>query len=271
MKVIFVLQVLLCSYVSAETILIDRGLPSSTNVNNLSAPARSNVSWGNSFGFLNGDSFVTGDWTLDGLSLWIVGLPGAFDNMTLFGGVRGTYGNMLPVLSTFYVFQEDYYQQPKPPDPCSVSGVGVRYQDSGLGCLPITRITFRIAPMSVSAGSVFDFAIDAMPRVPSSCSLSSGSFGGCLFIHATNAPLAGTAQTGSDDLYRQFDGLGVLNPTDIDSRLNGWDKSSDINIVVTGTVSGATSSSGPATPTPEPSTLMLIVVGLALTAFRYKT
>jgi len=261
--------VLLCSgFLEAAVILVDRALPMSTHVNNISAPGRSNISWGNIDGFINGDSFTTGDWIIESLSVWIVGSAYDFSGMSLYGGVRGTYGHMPPLLSTEFSVSTDYYLQEKVLDPCNAVGIGVSYQDGGLGCLPITRVTFVLEPFRVVAGAVFDFAIDAVPSSPSSCSIVSGDVSGCLFIHASHEALAGNVQSGSDGRYRQFDTFGVLEPVSINSSGNGWDKDSDINVLVLGTVSGATSGF---VGTPEPLTVETFIVGVsALVCLGYR-
>lgn len=243
----------------AAVVLVDRALPASTHVNNLSSPGRANIGWGNVDGFMNGDSFVSGGWMIESMSVWIVGSAQGFSGFSLFGGVQGTYGNLLPLLSTSFVAVEDHYDTEKAADPCNVEGVGVSYQDGGLGCLPITRVTFTMEPFHVASGDVFDFAIDAVPSSASSCNIYTGTVSGCLFVHATHEALSGVVQAGSDGQYRRFDGFGVLSPVSVDSSLNGWNKTSDINVLVRGTVSGTPPG---AVVTPEPQACGMVSMGV---------
>ncbi len=191
---------------SAATIFVDRGLPNSTNVNVAAGANRSNISWGNVDGFINGDSFVASStWSIEQITFWIVGSNLNYSNFT--------------------------------------------------GCNPMTKVTFTLtSPITLPNGTIYDVAINATPNNAATC-VSGGDTSGCLYVHGSNAALSGTPQQGSNNLYINFDtfpgGLGMLA---IDSNGNGWDKSSDINIQVSGTT------------LPEPSSILLIAAGLGTLA-----
>ncbi len=52
--------------------------------------------------------------------------------------------------------------------------------------------------------------------------------------HASNAGLSGSPQDGDDGQYLMFNVNDLSSVTVVDSNGNGWDKSSDINVQVTG-------------------------------------
>lgn len=246
---------------TASVILLDRGLPASTNTNSAAGANRSNVAFANVDGFINGDSFTaTGGWTIDTISFWIVGSPSNFTNFTLYGGVQGSYGNTLPTLNTNATFLNTPYSGTLGGGVCRNDTNITFYQDGAAFCYLITRVSFAlVTPFSLTVGSVYDVAIDAQAVNAASCNANTATYSGCLFVHATNAALAGTTQQGSNNLYRNFDALGLLAPVDIDSNGNGFDKSTDINLEVSGTLDGSAN-------VPEPASVMMFGAGLGLVA-----
>jgi hypothetical protein len=79
---------------ASAIILVDRGLPASTNVNIAAGANRSNIDWANitigSDRFINGDSFVTGNWIIDAITVWAVGpSTTAFSNYQLYTSING--------------------------------------------------------------------------------------------------------------------------------------------------------------------------------------
>ena len=242
---------------SAAAIIFDRGLPNSNNVNNAAGANRSNISWLNQVfmgtNFMVGDNIdlsltpnSAGQWLIDSISVWEVAntpvssatsssppagsAPSAeFSSIRLFEGTA--YGTLTPISST-YSSQFVRYQP-----------AGLNYQGSSGAYYPIYEITFSGLNLLVPAGANLGFAIDAVPN-------SSNTWA----IHASNAALSGTPQQGADNFYELYCGSSATPGASssssycelIDSNGNGFDKSSDINVQVTGTA------------VPEPATFGLL-------------
>lgn len=249
----FLLSLTLATLAQADPLLFNRGLPSSVNANSNVSANRSNVDWGNVDGFINGDDFTASDnWHVSSISVWMVGNPADFGaaSFTLYGGVAGgsTFGAINVALPTI---AQVYYQPANAAVNCNTAS-GVSYQgfSSSTNCSPIYQLDFAVN-LNLASGTVFNFAPDASPNSASTC-VDGGDTSGCFYVHATNALLAGTFQEGSDNKYINFDSTNTVDgdPEVRDSNGNGWDKSSDINVQVYGTV------------VPEPSTAALIVVGI---------
>ena len=257
---------------SASTIIFQRGLPSSTNVNSAAGANQSNISWGNQSAngtvYLVGDDIdlsqspvpnSTGSWSVDSISVFEVAntpistststtppaaaLPqNEFSSLTLFEGTA--YTTLTPISST-YTSQFVQYEP-----------AGVNYEVGTDGFFPIYEITFSGLNLVVPANADLGFAIDAVPN-------DSNGF----FLHASNAALSGTEQDGADNFYENYctntsvpqGATSAAYCALIDSNGDGWTKSSDINVVVTGAPSSI----------PEPATFGLLGAGiLAIVALR---
>ena len=261
----------------ATPILFNRGLPDTTNTND--GASRSNVDWVNQLGgvagggFINGDNFnlgfsATGVWFVDTISVWVVlNVPGdlplsEFSDFKLYGGLESDPGSF-GLISTGFSTSIDRYT-PSAGGPCDVASSGEDYLSrTGPICLPIYKITFfvNLAIPGPVFGVNYDFAADG-----------TGIGGNLFYSHATNAALAGTAQPGSDGQYLNWDTLAfAAGPVGVNSDslcgtaghgpdprptggiCAGWDKQSDINVVVTGAQEA---------PTPEPSSIGMLGAGL---------
>jgi hypothetical protein len=248
---------------SADSVIFDRGLPNSTNVNNAAGANRSNVSWGNHI--FNGNYFMVGDnidlsltpntiggWVIHDIRVWEVAnteigsatstSPPAgsspnveFSSLTLFLGAA--YTTLKPVSSTYTSTFAQYLPG------------GLNYQGATGGYFPLYQIDFSGLNILVPATKNLGFAIDAVPNN-----------GNAWFIHASNAALSGTVQQGADNFYELYCGNSATPGAStsasycnlIDSNGNGFDKSSDINVEVFGSASAV----------PEPTTFGLFSAGL---------
>jgi hypothetical protein len=241
---------------ASAIILIDRGLPASTNVNIDAGANRSNIDWANitigSDRFINGDSFVAGNWIIDAITVWAVGSSStAFTDYQLYTSVNG--GTFAPLAAVPTVTTTTY--QP----------AGVSFQNGDGSFYPIIQLRFSGLNLSVNAGDLFYFAPDASGG--GTCTEADPS--GCFFVHATNAGLADAIQEQSNDRYINFL-LSVANgdPLECDSGApissgtcdGGWDKSSDINVLVEGRLADSND-------IPEPTTVVLMTLGLGAMAF----
>jgi hypothetical protein len=187
-----------------------------------------------------------------------VALYGGIDpgNVAGVGNPQPTFG----VISTSAQFTRVYYcllpaigQR----GPChSVNGESYLGSD-GATCLPIYEVTFA-TNLLLGQGITYDFAADGTVL---------GGLTGCVggqpcgwYNHATNAANAGTTQTGSDNLFLnwatgQFLTQGYItensstgcSPSAV--LCGGWDKSSDMNVIVTGSA------------VPEPGTVSMFLLG----------
>ena len=232
------------SSLSAATIF-DRGLPDSTNVNDVAGANRSNVTWdfGSASGVLVGDDFMFSNaGIVDSITVFEVAngtgagsTPGSeFNSFTLYyGGV-----NLLDHSSSVFTSQLVTYQPG-----------GENYQGSGGGFYDIYALTFNGLNFSADANTLYGFALAADPKT-----------GNTLALHASNAALSGTPQQGADNLFSGYDAttLAYLGSCDSgDSTTCGplWDKSSDINVKIDGTL------------VPEPASLGLMAIGIGALIF----
>ena len=241
---------LLCIGIAAQAdLLFDRGLPSA-NLNNGAGSSRSNVTWqseeANQF---TGDDFVIGtagqSYVIDSITVWgaqynplqldvnniwlYVGKAG--DSLALLstGSVTGNTNSNTKITHKFVTYadgQTDYY----------VGNGGTAYS--------ICETTFSGMNLLVDGGVKYDFGVKGDNWL--------------WWSHASNAGLSGTTQSGADGLYKDFiTSTDLSNATFLrteDSNGNGWDKSSDINVQITGNA------------VPEPMSIMLGIMGLGSVA-----
>ena len=205
--------------------LVDRGLPTA-NLNNAAGADRSNVAWAftlytpTSY-WLVGDNFSNTSaqsWQIDTIRVWTTGQT---DTAVLWGGVEGLG---LTVLSSSYVMTDSTYADAS------------LYQTSSGNYTGIHQIDFAVN-IALGAGQTFDFFLDGS---------GSGGVTFVPFVHSSNAARSGSTQQGADDsmLYANVVG-GAIATADVgtwSSLGDGWDKPSDVNVQVIGTVpdSGST-------------------------------
>jgi hypothetical protein len=200
---------------SASTILLDRGLPTD-NLNNAAGANRSNVAWAftqytSPDYWLVGDTFTNTSsqtWTINSIRLWTVGQT---DTAILRGGFAG---------STIGVISDATYADPS----------SSLYQGSSGSFIPMHQIDFTVN-ITLGAGQTYDFFLDG-----------SGSEAGIVvpFVHASNAALSGSPQDGADNLMLYANVLnGSVDAGSVGawtSLGDGWDKPSDVNVQVFGSV-----------------------------------
>lgn len=204
-------------------LLIDRGLPTA-NLNNVSGANRSNVAWAfapdTSGTWVVGDTFTNSSalaYHIDTIRVWTTG---KFDaaSLKLLGGLNGGPINTVSssVLAT----------------PTTYAG-GQSYQTTSGGWSQITQLDFSVSGLTLGAGQTYDFFLAGMQ--------DSGT--PYVFTHASNAALSGSPQQGADNkmLAGILSGGSVTAIETWDSGAvgGGWDKSSDLNVQVFGTVPDA--------------------------------
>ncbi len=212
-------------------LVFDRGLPQA-NLNNISGDARSNVRWSGDNGGFFGDDFSIGApgerWVIDSIRVWTV--PGITETSVkrlgdLYQDVRlyfgGPEGGLTPIVAAML-------------SPGSDDAVNVKirissaplYEESGT-YFRVYQVDFEGLNLPVEGGVKYRFGVWGMGRpVP-------GKPGKTYpwFNHASNAPLSSAREEGADERMLLFDGGGSF-ASEFDSRGNGWDKSSDINVQV---------------------------------------
>ena len=219
---------------TASPILFDRGLPTA-NLNHAAGANRSNVAWGDAGTTVSiGDNFsLAYSSVIDQVRVWVVSRTQAAPAANAFtlslGNDAGAASTVSPVASSTSVTSTTY------------SG-GSSYQATNGDFIYMFQIDFAGLSLAVGPGT-FAFSISGPPGA---AGLSTP------FLHASNGPLSGSTQTGSDSIMYGFTALGAMdiaNGWPFNSFGNGWDKSSDFNVQVYGTV-------------PEPSTFALIAMAL---------
>ncbi len=254
--------------------VVDRGLPAD-NLNNAAGANRSNVGWDFAgYGWFAGDDFAisgSGQYEVDSITFWItpVGGAGANNNSNLGDDTSYFLGDFYSSLA-FYLGDASLGTVPmvaggnfssgsNATDNSDISisrvlypgGTGENdYQGSSGSYIQLYEVTLTNLGLILNAGTVYQFGAEC--RGPGDSALT-GAYTLC-FAHATNAALAGSPQDGADNLYRAFSVDGLAGPATFDSTLTslgyGWDKASDINIVVN------------ATQVPEPMSMVLFGTGL---------
>jgi len=217
---------LMVGYASADPIIFDRGLPTA-NLNAADA-SRSNVAWGDVDPYLIGDTFNisgTNNYVIDDFTVWYVSssINASTTDFSLYiGSVLNQPLNLRSSTSTTSLVT---YQG------------GQTYQGSGGGPIAITQLTFTNLGLTVANNTDYYFTVAALDNNSNDDLITP------LFLHSSNAPLSGSPQQGADGSFSGFlynNGAVTWN-YDWDSAPplggdGGWDKSSDVNVQITGAV-----------------------------------
>lgn len=238
------------------TLIVDRGLPGQ-NLNDAAGGDRSNIAWGFTGEFLAGDDFLlraldpgNRKWQIDRLTVWTTGAEATLGER--FGSIKlflGADGANTPAVASANLTGNDTGNSNVLVSQVNYPGSSESYQIPEAGFLNLWQIDFFNLGAFDPGMHLFALggvsAVDPMPIA---------------FNHASNAALSGTPQDGSDDLYRWFSGsaldASVAAGGFFDSEVDGWDKSSDINIRVYATQVPEQ------IQVPEPSMLGLMGLGL---------
>ena len=205
---------------AAQTLAFDRGLPT-TNLNLAAGADRSNIEWADietpPVGpYLPGDDFTLGAqqdaYDITTIRVWSTDSTG----LSLRGGPAG--GTISAIPNTYTAVPITYAN-------------GETYQNSAGAFLPLYQIDFSVH-IPLNAGVKYRFFLDG-PSTP-----SGSDFAG-VHLHASNAALSGSTQTGADDTFlflgnhatvytwNSQTGAGTYCPG-----CSGWDKPSDGNVQV---------------------------------------
>jgi hypothetical protein len=215
----------------ATQLLIDRGLPTA-NLNNYAGANRANIAWTadvytpNAY-LLVGDSFQNtsaSTWSIDTIRLWGVG---PLATVAVWGGIAGSgvYGSTAGTISAATYAVND-------------AGGRNTFQIAGSVTAPyrdLWQLDFAVN-VTLAPGQTYDFFLDGTGNTESS--LVDGNPLVVPYAHASNAALSGSTQQGADDMMLsatvQNGILGSINSTN--SQGTFWDKPSDVNVQVFGTV-----------------------------------
>lgn len=226
-------------------VIFERALPTA-GLNNIVSANRSNISWapGDNTYILGDDFTLTSNSVIDTLSVWEVSSnvkpQTEFGSISLYAGpdngvVDATTGSPLSLLSSTY---------------SSSLVSGYQYQGYSGAYYDVYKISFSGLNLSVAGGVLWDFGI--------------GGTTSSLYLHASNAGLSGSTQDGADGLYLGYTGGSpyrltyVIDSGAIDP-LTGtapWDKSSDINVEITGV--------------PEPATFGMLTISAGALLFLWR-
>ncbi len=221
------------------SLLFDRGLPTD-NLNNAAGANRSNVAWAD-IGTTNsiGDNFsLGGPATVDTIRVWVVGSlagaasdPAAANSYHLwFGNDNGALTSVADTALSTSVTAVTY-----------ANGDG--YQGSSGSYRALYEVDFSGLNLGL-AGGTYAFAISGPVVTDSGYALTTP------FVSASNGPLSGSTQEGDDGFIYGFTSTGAMDTGNGYpwNTLDGWDKTSDINVQVFGTV-------------PEPSSIAFFAIG----------
>lgn len=223
--------------VAPAALLFDRGLPK-TNLNNAAGGERSNVAWGFVDGWFSGDDFALSGpapaYQVSTITTWLTTSgqdDHAFSTKILSLNLwLGTAEAPNSVTDTKYGYTATKVKYAD----------GTSYQGSSGSFLDLWQIDWLTSGLVLAANTKFNFGVSGTTIAGSTT----------IFNHASNAALGGLTADGADDLFSGWDSTGGDFGT-VNSMGNGWDKSSDINVMVAGE------------PVPEPMTLAIGVAGLA--------
>ena len=227
----------------SSSVIFDRGLPSA-NLNNAAGANRSNVSW--AFAdpqYLTGDDFSlpAGTWRIDSLTVWspitAIGSNQTIgtwspNGITLYGGNNG----VSPLESSGAITgnaganADVIFTPVNYPD-------GTTFYEGQPTQWQLWQVTFTNLNWVVQGGQLYQFGVNGPDAY--------------WFNHASNAALSGTLQQGFDNQYLAFDMTNLAaGGTLLNSDGDGWDKSSDINVQITGEA------------VPEPLTMLAVIAGI---------
>ena len=176
--------------VAAQVLVFDRGLPTA-NLNNAAGANRSNVFWADQetppvTPFLPGDDFTlagSGPYAVNKIRVWSKGNTG----LTLRGGVAG--GPIGLISSTFTATSVTYANSQT-------------YETQATGFIPLYQIDFTVN-IPLNGGVTYQFFLGG-PAV----SAGGNDFQGAS-LHASNAALSGSPQTGSNGIFLFLDNAGT--------------------------------------------------------------
>jgi len=246
--------------VAAQTLVFDRGLPTA-NLNNAAGANQSNVEWADvetlpETPWLPGDDFTlpgTGPYVVSTIRVWSTDNTG----LSLRGGVAG---GTIGVISSTYTATAVTYTNSE------------SYQTSGGAFLTLYQIDFSVN-ISLNGGVTYQYFLDGPP-------IASGTDFQGASLHASNAALSGSTQTGADDTFLFLGNDGTVYTWNSQTGAGtycpgcvGWNKTSDGNVQVFAAAPQAVA----ATPTPALSGLGLawlsiLIAGIGLlVTFRYRT
>ena len=224
------------SGIASALTLFDRGLPDS-NLNNASGSSRSNVAWAEGGTLFDGDTFSIGTtgqaYVIDSLTVWGIQAPlgTGINNIDLYMGMSTDPLALLLSGSVTGNSNISFTQVNYP-------GGTTNYQGTSGTLYPLMEATFSNLNYVVQGGVTYNFGVNG----------TGGT--GLWYNHASNAGLSGTTQDGADGNLLVFDTSNLSYVAVWDSNGSGWDKSSDINVRITGA------------PVPIPGALVLFGSGL---------
>lgn len=232
------------SSVASAVVLVDRGLPTA-NLNNVAGANRSNVAWGDFNGWFTGDDFklptAAPAYSITGIRTWLVTLDDfnaspqksfseLISSLTLWLGPAGASNDLAATGYTFTATRVTY-------------DGSTTYQGGGGALRSLWQIDWNTAGLVLAGGATYNFGVSGL-RTDGSTTI---------FNHASNAALGGVPADGADNLFKRWQPDGTFgNSWNSGAPGGGWDKSSDVNVVVTGV------------PVPEPATIALGLGGLAV-------
>jgi hypothetical protein len=217
---------------ASASLIFDRGLPTA-NLNNAAGAARSNVAWADvGTTTLMGDNITLANSTIiDTIRVWVVSGDDltANTNFSLYFGSDVGAATVVTFTAAASAITSVAYAD------------STTYQGSGGGFINLWQVDFTGLALSVGAGTyafgVGGTAADGL-NTP--------------FLHASNAGVAGSPQQGADGFIYGYTAAGLLdtgNGYPFNSAGAAWDKSSDIDVQVFGSV-------------PEPSSVALLGIAL---------
>lgn len=239
----------------AQVLVFDRGLPT-TNLNNAAGANRSNFLWADietlpETPWLPGDDFTLapgGPYILTTIRVWSTTNVG----LSLRGGIAGG-----PI-----TFQSNTYAS----TPVTYTNLQT-YERFGGGFLPLFQIDFTVN-IPLNGGVTYQYFLDgpATPQPPPGDQVG-------VFLHAANAPLAGSTQQGADGILLFLDNAGTVTTWNALTGAGtycpgciGADKVSDMNVQVFA-LAGAAAITGrqvPAMSGPFLAGLALLLAGAGL-------
>jgi hypothetical protein len=218
-----------------QTQRMDRGLPAA-NLNNTAAGSRSNVAWSNGNDYVTGDTLVVGKagqkWILTKIRTWSIGhlntpFGTEFSTDALYFSTSAGTPGAIGVVERGTVGVGSNRDTNRHITHIAVTYVGgSNYESQTPGSYrQIWQNDFTDLHLPVKGGTAYYFAVDG----------TTSSY--AWFNHASNTPLSGSQQQGSDGLYVAWAKNALNAPNTCDSIgpirgvcSGGWDKSSDINV-----------------------------------------